>query len=95
MYTDAAHANNKKIVLEMDYLVVVLGVLAVTGSVTSRSRSPHENLPPIILVPGNGGSQLEARSEHVEPVTSPINSCPEKPEWFTLWVNMYELSECY
>ena len=74
------------------FLVFSVCLLCFGQRVTSQSGSTQEHLPPIVLIPGNGGSQLEARTHHVDGVTSPINNCPEKPDWFTIWANFYELT---
>jgi len=58
------------------FLLIVIGY---------SSCSP---LHPVILVPGNGGNQLEARANKPEVVSF---WCKRSRDWFTLWLNVEDL----
>ena len=81
-------------------LFTLLAILAVfqltTGDVTStggrrlrRSLRQHK-LPPIVLIPGNSGSQIEAKVERPAG-SSGIPGCADSRDWFRAWMNVYEM----
>ena len=48
----------------------------------------REKMPPIILIPGNGGSQIEAK---IERQAEADDSCSHQRDWFRLWLNVFEM----
>lgn len=67
-------------------LIVMLSLLCTCGATTSTSTSLH----PLILIPGNGGNQLEARlTPQYKPSSFVCNTWyplfKKKNGWFRLW----------
>lgn len=68
-------------------LVVVAFLVTVTEPAAIQRIKPTK-LSPVIFMPGNGGSQLEARIR--EGVPASRFGCAERKGWFRLWLNVWD-----
>ena len=69
-------------------LGVVIVVTVASFCVALGHRTPANDLPPVVIVPGDGGSQLEARIQRKGLGTG---GCDVDEDWFRLWLNVLEL----
>ena len=69
-------------------LGVVIVVTVVSFSIAHGDRIPARGLPPVVIVPGDGGSQLEAR---IQRKGLGNGGCDVDEDWFRLWLNVLEL----
>jgi hypothetical protein len=85
--TDAAPANMRA---RRACLCFGLVVVLVAGLTTDNHKlnAPRSALMPIVIVPGTGGSQLEAR---LDKPSSPHWWCARQADWFRLWLDTKEL----
>ena len=86
-----------------DLLVIVLLSFAalhvtlsdVTSAAAARSARPRRSirahkLAPVLLLPGNSGSQLEVRVDR-PPGGGSVPGCADQRDWFRAWMNIYEM----
>ena len=69
-------------------LGVVIVVTVASFCVALGHRTPANDLPPVVIVPGDGGSQLEAR---IQRKGLGNGGCDVDEDWFRLWLNVLEL----
>ena len=72
-------------------LVFAAAVLFSLGTCAATpNRSPTQRrLSPVIFIPGNGGSQLEAKVD--SSISARTFGCEEREGWFRLWLNVWEM----
>ncbi len=82
-------------------LLVVVAVCAVAdvqgaslrgraGKLSGAKAHPESaRLSPVVFIPGNGGSRLEAKLS--SPALARSYGCPERQGWFQLWLNVWDL----
>ena len=63
---------------------------AATGSARPRRSIRAHKLPPVLLLPGNSGSQLEVRVDR-PPGGGSVPGCADQRDWFRAWMNIYEM----
>ena len=73
-------------------IYLYLGIFANVFLCASKNRdvqgSVLDHLHPVILVPGNGGSQLEARLNRS---STAHWWCSKTSDWYDLWLNINEM----
>ena len=65
-------------------ILFFLGLLSASSEWFSRRFSP------LVLVPGNSGSQIEVKIDLSEPLPL-LPHCPTQRDWFRAWMNVYEM----
>ena len=65
-------------------LLVVAAV--VSGAVAVQQKLPANVVPPVVIVPGLGGSVLEAKL-HNRP---PSRDCATESDWYTIWASIVQ-----
>ena len=70
-------------------ILFTLGNPAALPNQSPRGAAPRR-LSPVIFIPGNGGSQLEAKLD--SPMLAKNYGCSqERTGWFRLWLNIWDL----
>nr|XP_053644997.1 phospholipase A2 group XV-like isoform X1 [Cherax quadricarinatus] len=59
--------------------------LLITASCSFSKLSRTKYIPPVVLIPGDGGSQIEAKIDKPSVIHY---ICQKKSDWFDLWLNM-------
>ena len=54
------------------------------------NRIRRKRIKPIIIIPGNSGSQIELKVDR-EPGSTDIPECEDKRDWFRAWLNVKEV----
>ena len=80
--------------IAMIKLVFATALLFTLGNPAALpNQSPREaaqrRLSPVIFIPGNGGSQLEARVD--SSISARSYGCQERTGWFRLWLNVWDM----
>lgn len=72
-----------KLLSALHLLLLMLGVSSSNGSLFNKKA-----LSPVIFVPGNGGSQMEAK---LNKTVSPLLICQKSADWYSIWLNLEQL----
>jgi len=64
-------------------------VLIALTAVCSLSKLSSASLSPILLIPGDGGNQLEAKLSKTADTTP--TGCPLSSSWYRLWLDVWQL----
>jgi len=70
------------------YLLVISSVVLLLVLEISGSSAEPQILHPIVLVPGDGGSQVEAKLNKTQRVHF---ICSYTSDWFDLWLNLEQM----
>lgn len=65
-----------------------LKLLALVWLFLFSSKTTESVLSPVVLIPGDGGNQLEARLHKPPDGTG----CPTQSDWYRLWLDVWQLS---
>ena len=59
-------------------------------NVNGGDKPSRGSFAPLVLVPGNSGSQIEVKINLSEPLPN-APSCPTQRDWFRAWMSVYEM----
>ena len=74
--------------VKLVFAAAVLFSLGTSAVVPNRGVA-QRNLSPVVFIPGNGGSQLEAKVD--SSLSARAYGCQERQGWFRLWLNVWEM----
>lgn len=76
--------------LKLALVVALFSALGYSAPAPNQGpRGAQRRLSPVIFIPGNGGSQLEAKVD--ASMSARSYGCEERTGWFRLWLNVWDM----